>query len=306
VRMHADQVDLTVGVVAHLVAEQFPAWSGRPVRPVASDGTVNALFRVGEDIVLRFPLLPARRAVLLREQENARRIAPHVPLEVPEPLGLGEPGAGYPGPWAAYRWIPGSPATRTVPAAPAPAPTPDALGDPDVFARDLAGFVRSLHGLDTGGRTWDGHGRGRPLPTQDEYVRTALADSTHLTDTRGLARIWDSCLAAAADDVTPVWIHADLMPGNLLVRDGRLAAVIDLGAVTVGDPAVDLMPAWNILPPGPRDTYRRSLDADESMWARGRGWALVQAIVALPYYVDTNQGMATTARHTLNAILEAP
>jgi aminoglycoside phosphotransferase (APT) family kinase protein len=338
VRMHADQIDLTVDVVARLVAEQFPAWSGRPVRPVTSDGTVNALFRLGEDIVLRFPLLPARRAELVEEQENARRIAPHVPLEVPEPLALGEAGAGYPGPWAVYRWIPGTPATLpptpTTPAPPTPAtatPTPAAtapatpatatptatatpapatpaaatVGDLDAFARDLAGFVRALHSLDTGGRTWDGRGRGRPLPTQDKYVRSALAESTHLVDTGRLTRIWESCLAAAGD-VTPAWIHADLMPGNLLVRDGRLAAVIDLGTVTVGDPAVDLMPAWNTLPPGPRDTYRRSLDADEATWARGRGWALVQAIVALPYYVDTNPGMAATARHTLTAILTDP
>jgi aminoglycoside phosphotransferase (APT) family kinase protein len=406
VRMHADQIDLTVDVVAHLVAGQFPRWAGRPVRPVASDGTVNALFRLGDDIVLRFPLLPAPRAELLHEQENARRIAPHVPLEVPEPLALGEPGAGYPGPWAVYRWIPGTPATVT-------------LGDPDLFARDLAGFVRALHGLDTGGRTWAGHGRGRPLQTQDSSVRSALADSTHLTDTGRLARIWESCLAAAAGaegsswisgnragatsgsqaagvtssnqaagatssnrapgatsgnqapgvtsgnqapgvasgnqapgatssnqapgptssnqaegatssnqaqgatssnqatgatsgnqapgatSVTPAWVHADLMPGNLLVRDGRLAAVIDLGTLTVGDPALDLMPAWNLLPPRPRETYRNSLGADDAMWARGVGWALMQAIVALPYYVETNPGMARTARHTLDAILAA-
>jgi aminoglycoside phosphotransferase (APT) family kinase protein len=363
VRMHADQIDLTVDVVAHLVAGQFPRWADRPVRPVASDGTVNALFRLGDDIVLRFPLLPAPRAELLSEQENARRVAPHVPLEVPEPLALGEPGAGYPGPWAVYRWIPGTPATVT-------------LGDPGDFARDLAGFVRALHGMDTGGRTWAGHGRGRPLQTQDASVRSALAESTHLTDTGRLSRIWESCLAAAVGDaggswssgtqargatagnqsrdatagnhaqgatagnqsrdatagnqspdatagnqfrdatagnhaesvtsVTPAWVHADLMPGNLLVRDGRLAAVIDLGTVTVGDPAIDLMPAWNLLPLGPRETYRHSLGADDAMWARGVGWALMQAIVALPYYVETNPGMARTARHTLDAILAAP
>lgn len=133
-------------------------------------------------------------------------------------------------------------------------------------------------------------------------MRRALAASTHLVDTRRLAEIWAECRdvpPASAD----VWLHADLMPGNLLVRDGRLVAVIDLEAGCVGDPAVDLMPAWNLLPGGAREVYRRALGADDAAWLRGRGWALVQAIVALPYYVDTNPVMARTARQTLAALL---
>jgi aminoglycoside phosphotransferase (APT) family kinase protein len=149
-------------------------------------------------------------------------------------------------------------------------------------------------------------GPGRALGRRDldRDVRSALADAAPLVDSAGLARIWERCLTAAADDAPAVWLHADLMPGNLLVRDGRLAAVIDLGAVTIGDPAVDLMPAWNMLPAGARAAYRRALGTDDATWERGRGWALVQAIVALPYYVDTNPAMAATARHTLDALLE--
>ena len=112
-RMHADQVDVSVAAVERLVADQFPQWRQLPVRPVRSHGTVNALFRLGEDIVLRFPLQPRlgarHRAELVREQALARQIAPQVPLAVPEPLGLGEPGEGYAGPWTAYRWIEGEP-----------------------------------------------------------------------------------------------------------------------------------------------------------------------------------------------------
>ncbi|MBQ0901386.1 aminoglycoside phosphotransferase family protein [Micromonospora sp. U21] len=294
--MHTDQVDVTADVVAALVAEQFPEWRALPVRPLPSSGTVNALFRLGPAIVLRFPLQPTAdpelRAELRREQEYARLLTGHLPVAVPEPLGLGEPGAGYPGPWTAYRWIPGEPAR------------PELIDDQDAFARDLAGVVTALHGIDTGGRAWPGFGRGGPLAAQDAGVRSSLADSGQLTDTARLAVVWDRCRETPRHDDTDVWIHADLMPGNLLVRDGRLAAVIDLGTVGVGDPAVDLMPAWNLLDGGSRETYRRALGVDDDTWERGRGWALMQAINALPYYVETNPVMANIARYTLRAVLD--
>ncbi|MCF0095798.1 aminoglycoside phosphotransferase family protein [Micromonospora sp. MH99] len=294
--MHADQMDVSADVVAALVAEQFPRWRGLPVRPLRSAGTVNALFRLGTEFVLRFPLRPsadpALRDELRREQEHAVLLAAHLPIAVPEPLGLGAPGDGYPGSWTAYRFIPGETARA------------DRIDDPDVFARDLAAVVVALHGIDTGGRSWPGFGRGGPLADQDAGVRAALAVSGELTDTDALAEVWDRCRNARRNDPADVWIHADLMPGNLLVRDGRLVAVIDLESVTVGDPAVDLMPAWNLLDLGPRETYRRALGVDDATWERGRGWALEQAINALPYYVDTNPVMAGIARHTLRAVLD--
>ncbi|GGO24138.1 aminoglycoside phosphotransferase family protein [Micromonospora parathelypteridis] len=293
--MHVDQVDVTVDVVTALVAQQFPQWRALPIRPLASTGTVNALFRVGTEIVLRFPLLPTTdpelRAELRQEQEYARLLAAHLPVAVPEPLGLGEPGEGYAGPWTAYRFIPGEPAQL------------DRIGDLDRFALDLASVVAALRGIDTGGRAWSGSGRGGPLPAQDAGVRSALALSGGLTDTARLAEVWDRCRDTPGQDAA-VWIHADLMPGNLLVRDGRLAAVIDMETVNVGDPAVDLMPAWNMLDAGARETYRRALGVDDAMWERGRGWALLQAINALPYYIETNPAMAGIAQRTLRAVLE--
>ncbi|CCH17343.1 Aminoglycoside phosphotransferase (fragment) [Micromonospora lupini str. Lupac 08] len=133
-------------------------------------------------------------------------------------------------------------------------------------------------------------------------MRAALAVSGELTDTAALAEVWDRCRDVRRDD-PDVWIHVDLMPGNLLVRDGRLVAFIDLDTVGVGDPAVDLMPAWNLLDAGSRETYRRALGVDDATWERGRGWALEQAINALHYYVETNPVMAGIARHTLRAVL---
>lgn len=293
--MHTDQVDLSEGAVARLIADQFPQWRDLPVRAVRSPGTVNALFRLGDEVVLRFPLRPSpareRREELAGEQDDARRFAALSPVPVPEPLGLGEPGGGYTGHWAAYRWIPG----ETV--------NDHNVRDRGAFARDLAAFVRAVRSTDTAGRTWDGRTRGGPLQAMDAEVREALALSTDLVDTVRLAALWDGCLDAP-DGAADTWIHADLMPGNLLVRDGALAAVIDLETACVGDPAVDLMPAWNLMRSDDRVCFRDALQIDDATWARGRGWAFIQAIVALPYYVGTNKHMADTARRTLDAILE--
>lgn len=292
-RMHADQVDITVADVACLVAEQFPRWRDLPVRPVTSHGTVNALFRLGDDVVLRFPLRPdpgaTARASLEHEQDLARLIARHTRLLVPEPLAVGRPAAGYSGWWTAYGWIPGD----TV--------EPGTGVDQLELARDLARFVGELQSMDTGGRTWQGRGRGGPLTRLAESVDGALADSAGLVDVRRVAEVWRQCLATGRHDTPDVWIHADLMPGNLLLREGRLAAVLDLGSAGIGDPAVDLMPAWNLLDDEGRRAYRSALRVDDLTWERGRGWAVAQAIMALPYYQHTNPVMADTARRTLAA-----
>lgn len=294
-KMHADQVDLTPETVAALVAAQFPDWAGLPVMPVDSPGTVNALFRLGAEVVLRFPLRPSRdttlRDELATEQDRARRVARQVPVAVPEPLGLGRPGDGYDGWWTAYRWIDGATAYDA------------GIGDGHAFARDLAGFVRGLWAMDTGDETWNATSRGGILAANAEEVAEALSASTGLIDTAAIEALWHRCLAAPGPEAAR-WIHADLMPGNLVVREGGLAAVIDLEMLRVADPAVDLMPAWNLFDASARRTYRQALDVDDATWDRGRGWAIVQAVVALPYYVDTNPVMAGTARRTLGALLE--
>lgn len=290
--MHADQVDVSADTVAALVASQFPDWADLPVRPITSTGTVNALFRLGETIILRFALRPhaTDREELVHEQRLCSDLGPHVSVAVPAPLAIGDPGDGYQGHWTAFRWIPGD------------APD-DATADSPDFARDLAAFVTSLRDVDTGGQPGKVSGRGGPLHKMDANVRNSLRLSAHLVDTTALGKVWQRSLEAAeAPEVT--WFHGDLMPGNLLVRHGRLHAVIDFETAGIGDPAVDLIVAWNLLTDTSRRVYRHGLDVDDDSWERGRGWALAQSIIALPYYVDTNRAMAETARRTLAALLE--
>jgi aminoglycoside phosphotransferase (APT) family kinase protein len=294
-KMHEGQWHIAIETVERLVDEQFPAWRDLPVTPLVSHGTVNALFRLGDHIVLRFGLFPSEdpawREELLAAQETVARLARRVEVQLPRPMAVGDPGSGYPGYWPIYEWIPGDTAREAN------------IADPVSFASDLAAFVETLHEMPTDGRTWDGRTRGGPLAERDREVRACIADSATLVDARRVERVWDACLAAAGNERGDVWIHADLMPGNLLVRDGRLAAVIDCEGLCIGDPAVDLMPAWNCLSADARKSFRRRLAVDDDTWSRGRGWALCQAIVALPYYVRTNRVMAETALRTLAALL---
>lgn len=127
-----------------------------------------------------------------------------------------------------------------------------------------------------------------------------------MVDTEAATRIWEAALAAPTWDGPPTWLHGDLMPGNLLVQDGRLSAVIDFGALGVGDPTCDMIPASLSLPTSARGDYRAALGVDDATWTRGRGWALWVALVGLPYYRDTNPVFSAILRRGIEAVLADP
>ena len=289
VRMHADEVDLDVRLVGRLVAERFPRWAGLPLRRVESSGSENAMFRLGPDKVVRLPRHPRAVDAITHELRWLPRLGPALPAAAPEPLGRGEPGADFPWPWSVYRWLDGR------------NPVPGALDAPEPLARDLASYVRALRRIDAS----DGPAgyRSGPLAARDGAVREALARLAGRVDTAAVARRWEEALAAPEHSGPPVWAHGDLMAGNLLVRDGRLSAVIDYGTVGVGDPAVDLISAWCVLPARLRGLFREAVGAGEAEWARGRGWALSIAVIALPYYWETNPPVAENSRHVIAEIL---
>jgi aminoglycoside phosphotransferase (APT) family kinase protein len=280
-------------LVQRLVDGQLPQWTGLPVERFPSGGTVNAMYRLGDDKVVRLPLIKGGAEDVTTEREWLPRLSPLLPTAVPEVLGAGAPAEGYPWPWSVYRWLPGE------------TPEAGALTDPVPLAADLAGFVAAMRSitLPDAPQAY----RGGPLATLDEPTRAALDELRGLdgegVDCDALAAVWQDALRAPAWDGPPVWLHADLMPGNLLVDGGRLAAVIDFGCMGVGDPACDLFPAWNLLPAGAREVFREALGVDDATWRRGRGRTLSQALIALPYYRRTNPAMAGNARHVIRAVL---
>lgn len=288
-KMHADEPDLDVPFVRRLIEAQLPAWADLPIARVASSGTDNALFRLGDDMVVRMPRIGWAVDDVAKEQQWLPRLAPVLPLPVPLPLAVGEPAEHYLWRWSIYRWLAGQ------------NPVVGAVADAPLLARDLAAFVVALHAADaTGGPPAS---RGVPLVARDDPTRAAIAALEGLIDPAAATAAWDEALRAPLWNGPPVWVHGDLAPGNLLLRDGCLAAVIDFGSCGVGDPACDLIAAWNLLPAAARDVYREALGVDDATWARGRGWALSVALIQLPYYKDTNPALAASSRHVLGELL---
>jgi aminoglycoside phosphotransferase (APT) family kinase protein len=284
--MHADELHTDVALVSRLLEGQFPQWAELPVERVSSSGTVNALYRLGGDLVVRLPRTDWGLGAVDRELRWLPRLAPHLPVEIPVPLAKGAPAEGYPWEWGIYPWLEGE-----MPAA----------GESSL-ARELARFVRALHGVELRGGPPAGRGAAA-LERFDEETRAALVELRGIVDTDAAAAIWDEALRTPGWSAPPVWTHGDLMPANLLVRDGRLTGVIDWGGFGLGDPAVDLMPAWNLLDTAGRDVFRAALGIDEETWTRGRGWALWTGLVALPYYVETNPELAENACYRIGQVL---
>ncbi|MEV5599787.1 aminoglycoside phosphotransferase family protein [Streptomyces sp. NPDC052496] len=293
-QMHPGQHPIDDDLVRRLVAGQFPRWAGLPVERLASGGTVNAMYRLGAGMVVRMPLVEGGAGDVLLEREWLPRLAPRLPVAVPEMLAAGEPAEGYPWPWSVYRWLPGE------------NPEAGALADAEALAGDLAAFVAAMRGSTVPGAP-TAH-RGGPVATLDAETRSAIGKLRGIpaegVDCDAVTAVWEDALRAPDWDGPPVWLHADLMPGNLLVDGGRLTAVIDFGCTGTGDPACDLFPAWNLLPAGARKVFREALGVDDATWRRGRGRTLSQAVIALPYYRTTNPAMARNARHVIRAVLE--
>ena len=293
--MHADEVDTDAALVARLLAEQFPHWADLPIEPVLPLGTDNALYRLGDDMVARLPRRERTSGRLEKERRWLPRLAPLLPLGVPVPLAEGMPAEGYPFSWSVYRWLKGDNAT------------PGRITDLSQFATDLAQFVAALQRIDpTGGPSPGEHnfGRGAPLPTRDEATRAAIASLGGTIDVDAVTASWDAALRAPEWRRAPVWVHGDLDSRNLLVEQGRLSAVIDFGGLGVGDPACDVMVVWKVLSADTRDIFRAELSVDEATWARGRGWALSQALIALAYYtLETNPVLVREAQQWMAEVL---
>ncbi|MFI5841333.1 aminoglycoside phosphotransferase family protein [Catenuloplanes sp. NPDC051500] len=285
---------IDAALVRRLLTAQFPRWAGLPITPVPVDGWDNRTYRLGEAMSVRLPTAAGYVPAVAKENEWLPRLAPQLPLPIPSVLGVGRPGEGYPHPWSVRSWLPGETALAVRP--------PDLT----VFAEEVAGFVRALQACDTadgppaGAHSWH---RGAPPAYYDDETRRCLRRLTGRIDTVRATAVWEDALAAAFTGV-PVWFHGDIAPGNLLLRAGRLAAVIDFGTSGVGDPACDLVIAYTVFTGDARRAFRMAAGQDDGAWARARGWALWKAVLVLTEVHDPDGAEAAVQRRIIAEVLD--
>lgn len=294
--MHRGQLHVDTRAVRRLVSVQFPQWRGLPVTELRAAGTVNAIFRIGDALAARFPLVGDDEAQagawLEAEAEATRELAGAISVPTPEPVAIGRPGAGYPLPWSIQTWLSGHDGTVEDPAG------------SDAFAQDLARLISQMRAVDIRGRHFDGVGRGGHLVDHDEWLETCFQQSERLLDVPLLQRIWAELRTLPEVDQDAM-CHRDLIPPNVLVEDGRLVGVLDGGGFGPADPALDLVAAWHLLDPPQRGILRRELRCGDVQWRRGMAWAFQQAMGLVWYYVDSNPTMTHWGRRTLDRIVDA-
>jgi aminoglycoside phosphotransferase (APT) family kinase protein len=276
-----------------LIDSQFPHWSHLPIRAFELDGWDNRSFRLGSELTVRLPSGNWYAKQVDKEQRWLPVLAPELPLPIPSPVAKGDPDAEFPYPWSVYRWLDGEPASTA------------SIGDLSDFATTLARFLHALGRIDaTAGPAPGQHNffRGGPPATYEgETVQAidTLGDEIPVEDVK---RVWADAMATSWER-DPVWFHGDVAPGNLLVRNGRLAAVLDFGSSGVGDPACDTVIAWTFLSGTSRDRFRAELDVDAGTWSRGRGWALWKALITLVGHLERGAPEAAVPRREIERIL---
>lgn len=284
---------IDAALVRRLIAAQFPQWSGLDITPLLPGGWDNRTFHLGQDMTVRLPSAASYALQVEKEQAFLPTLAPHLPLPIPVPLAKGVPGEGYPWPWSVYRWLPGETATD------------ERIGDLTIFARDLARFLVALRQVDASAGPLPGaHNffRGGPPGHYDAETRDALAALEGRIDTDTAHDVWEAALSARWQGPS-VWFHGDISWGNLLVKDGRLSAVIDFGTSGIGDPACDLAITWTLFRGESREAFRAGLALDAGTWARGRGWTLWKALIVYAGFSGTNPAEAEKSRLVIEAVL---
>jgi aminoglycoside phosphotransferase (APT) family kinase protein len=293
-RLHADEVETDAALVRRLLTSQFPQWRDLPIEPVSTAGAECAVYRLGDRMAVRLPRLGIVASRGQKLGQWVPRLAPHLPLAVPDPLGRGTPSAGFPWPWSVVTWIEGEDASVA------------RVADWGEAGADLGRFIAALHLVDaTGGPPPGEHNgmRGAPIAANAAELNWALGLLGADVDAAAVREVWQAALRAPAWQGPPAWIHGDLTAVNVLVRDGRLCAVIDFGCCGVGDPAYDVRAAWAFLPAEARERFRTEARADDATWARARGVALSGGLAAWAYYRNKPSVLSGLGRRSVEAVL---
>jgi len=287
------EVAIDPALVRSLLHEQHPDLADLALVEIG-EGWDNTLFRLGDALTVRLPRRLSAVVLMAQEQRWLPLLAPLLPLPVPVPLRVGLPGSGFPWPWSIASWFPGE--TALV------APPRDVLAT----SRALGAFLRALHRPAPPDAPRNPF-RGIPLSDRTPLLLDHLQRIDALVDRTAVLALWDRIVTTPPWAGPPVWIHGDLHPGNLVIANNRLAAVIDFGDLTAGDPATDWSVFWMIAANGAVDGVRESvlnelatIDRDTAM--RARGWALALGISFLSSTLGDDR-LGSLGRATIRAVL---
>jgi aminoglycoside phosphotransferase (APT) family kinase protein len=306
--LHSDEIPVDAALVGRLVGRAMPAYADAPVRRLPSSGSTNALFRLGDELLVRLPRRPGGSTAISKEATWLPVLRPLLPVAVPDVIAVFEPDSDFPERWSVVRWIDGE--------------HPEVI-DPDTsvhprrerLAKNLATVLDALRQAEVPAAAVDDPElrsyRGEPLATMDRATRENLERCRSLKDfdldLDAAERTWDEAmrLPGTAERTTPRWYHGDLAAENLLVREGALTAVLDFGGLSVGDPTVDLVPAWEILDPPARELFRQQVGVDDATWLRGRAWALSITLMVWYYWTTMPQRRARCMAVGRNVLADA-
>lgn len=292
----SDKFEITVSLVADLIAEQFPQWAHLEIKPVELGGWDNRTFRLGQEMSIRLPSAKIYASKVEKEQKWLSYLAPHLSVLIPKPLALGQPSKNYPWHWSIYSWIEGKSANIL--------PIDDL--DLSLLASQLAQFLNELHKINsTGGPLPGAHNfyRGDSPKVYDAETRSAIEQLQNIVDVDAVTSVWQKAISSKWIK-NPVWIHGDLSAGNIIVKDTKLAGVIDFGGMGIGDPACDLVIAWTFLANESRKVFKSQLNLDPDTWARARGWALWKALITIAQLKDKTCSEALKQQRVIAEILK--
>ncbi len=306
-RIHDDEPDTSEPTVRAVLELSCPQWVGLPLEYVDASGTDNAMWRLrvddGPDLVVRLPRRPGSAARLLDEVAILRAVGRSALTSIvatPRVRHVGEPGAGFPHAWMVLEWLDGRDAWADRRSLVGPAE--------QALAEDLAAAVASIRDLSLESLPDRQPGqRGGPLgpllERLDGWLDHPAWHASALIDVDAVRRAAAPARELVDGPIDTGPVHGDLIPGNLLVHEGRLTAIIDWGGTGRGDLAQDLAPAWAVLGPDGRRVFRERLDVDDATWIRAKVTELEHAVGGVLYYVPRRHQLGDVMASTLDRLL---
>ncbi|MFJ8089151.1 aminoglycoside phosphotransferase family protein [Lysinibacillus sp. NPDC095746] len=286
-------IKIDVDLVSKLINSQFPEWSNLEIKSVKKSGNDNKTFHLGNSMSVRLPSDEVYVPQVEKEQKWLPILAKHLSTPISEPLAKGEPSGDYPHPWSVNKWLDGEIVTI------------ENIDDPNQFANELGGFLVELQSIDASGGPLAGEHnfyRGGDIVVYDDECRDAINNNVTTFNKHILEEIWELALTSKWAG-GPVWVHGDIAPGNILIKNGKLRAVIDFGILGVGDPSCDAAMAWTFFDDKSRKTFKNALNFDEETWNRARGWALWKALITYDYNKQSNKAVADEQCNIINVII---